>query len=123
MLNHESQPTSVEKQDAQTRDAFKAALQRRKGEPVLLPNTVHTHIRVGEFGCSVCAFSHNGERLALAAELAGRRFAIMVRVYRFILFELRYWIGDDDVSFYNSTASTWTLATPRTTWESSRSPQ
>ena len=24
----------------------------------------------------------------------------------------------DDVSFYNSTASTWTLATPRTTWES-----
>ena len=24
---------------------------------------------------------------------------------------------DDDVSFYNSTASTWTLATPRTTWE------
>ena len=25
---------------------------------------------------------------------------------------------DDDVSFYNSTASTWTLATPRTTWES-----
>ena len=23
----------------------------------------------------------------------------------------------DDVSFYNSTASTWTLATPRTTWE------
>ena len=23
-----------------------------------------------------------------------------------------------DVSFYNSTASTWTLATPRTTWES-----
>ena len=26
---------------------------------------------------------------------------------------------DDDVSFYNNTASTWTLATPRTTWESS----
>ena len=26
-------------------------------------------------------------------------------------------IHDDDVSFYNSTASTWTLATPRTTWE------
>ena len=26
--------------------------------------------------------------------------------------------GDDDVSFYNITASTWTLATPRTTWES-----
>ena len=25
---------------------------------------------------------------------------------------------DDDVSVYNSTASTWTLATPRTTWES-----
>ena len=25
---------------------------------------------------------------------------------------------DDDVYFYNSTASTWTLATPRTTWES-----
>ena len=25
---------------------------------------------------------------------------------------------DDDVSFYNSTASTWTLATPRTTWKS-----
>ena len=25
---------------------------------------------------------------------------------------------EDDVSFYNSTASTWTLATPRTTWES-----
>ena len=25
---------------------------------------------------------------------------------------------DDDVSFYNSTASTWTLATPRTTRES-----
>ena len=25
--------------------------------------------------------------------------------------------SDDDVSFYNSTASTWTLATPRTTWE------
>ena len=25
---------------------------------------------------------------------------------------------DDDVSFYNSTASTGTLATPRTTWES-----
>ena len=24
---------------------------------------------------------------------------------------------DYDVSFYNSTASTWTLATPRTTWE------
>ena len=24
---------------------------------------------------------------------------------------------DDDVSFYNSTASTWTLATPRTNWE------
>ena len=24
---------------------------------------------------------------------------------------------DDDVSFYNSTASTWTLATPRTTWD------
>ena len=23
-----------------------------------------------------------------------------------------------DVTFYNSTASTWTLATPRTTWES-----
>ena len=23
-----------------------------------------------------------------------------------------------DVSFYNSTASSWTLATPRTTWES-----
>ena len=26
----------------------------------------------------------------------------------------------DDVSFYNSTASSWTLATPRTTWESCR---
>ena len=26
-------------------------------------------------------------------------------------------LTDDDVSFYNSTASTWTLATPRTTWE------
>ena len=25
---------------------------------------------------------------------------------------------DDNVSFYNSTASTWTLATPRPTWES-----
>ena len=25
---------------------------------------------------------------------------------------------DDDVSFYNSNASTWTLATPRSTWES-----
>ena len=25
---------------------------------------------------------------------------------------------DDDVSFYTSTASTWTLATQRTTWES-----
>ena len=25
---------------------------------------------------------------------------------------------DDDVSFYNSTTSSWTLATPRTTWES-----
>ena len=25
---------------------------------------------------------------------------------------------DDDVSFDNGTASTWTLATPRTTWES-----
>ena len=24
---------------------------------------------------------------------------------------------DDDVSFYNSTAFSWTLATPRTTWE------
>ena len=30
--------------------------------------------------------------------------------------------NDDDVSFYNSTASTWTLATPRTTWESNRNP-
>ena len=27
-------------------------------------------------------------------------------------------VHDDDVSFCNSTASTWTLATPRTTWES-----
>ena len=27
-------------------------------------------------------------------------------------------ISDDDVYFYNSTASTWTLATPRTTSES-----
>ena len=26
--------------------------------------------------------------------------------------------NDDDVSFYNSTASIWTLATPRTTWQS-----
>ena len=25
-------------------------------------------------------------------------------------------VHDDDVSFYNSTASTWTLATPRTIW-------
>ena len=30
------------------------------------------------------------------------------------LLQLRH----DDVSFYNSTASSWTLATPRTTWES-----
>ena len=38
-----------------------------------------------------------------------------------ITFQLNYHLGDDDdddVSFYNSTASTWTLATPRTTWES-----
>ena len=28
---------------------------------------------------------------------------------------------DDDVSFYNSTASTWTLVTERTTWESNYS--
>ena len=32
---------------------------------------------------------------------------------------IQYWISAvyDDVSFYNSTASSWTLATPRTTWE------
>ena len=29
-----------------------------------------------------------------------------------------WWWWWCDVSFYNSTASTWTLATPRTTWES-----
>ena len=33
-------------------------------------------------------------------------------------FRSRVHLFDDDVSFYNSIASTWTLATPRTTWES-----
>ena len=31
-------------------------------------------------------------------------------------------IAYDDVSFFNSTASTWTLATPRATWESYQNP-
>ena len=30
--------------------------------------------------------------------------------------------ANDDVSFYNSTTSTWTLANPRTTWESQSNP-
>ena len=37
----------------------------------------------GDFDSSVCALSHSGEWLALAAELAGRQFAIMVRLPTF----------------------------------------
>ena len=41
----------------------------------------------------------------------------VIRLFVYCCTVVRVHYDDDDVSFYNSTASSWTLATPRTTWE------
>ena len=43
---------------------------------------------------------------------SGKLAAIMMKPFPERIFKLTF-----DVSFYDGTASTWTLATPRTTWE------
>ena len=59
-------------------------------------NSLHVLMQASRQGCNVLWYQRWE---ACQAETPGRSY------------------DDDDVSFYNSIASTWTLATPRTTWE------
>jgi len=70
---------SMEEKDSQTRACFTAALERRLLEPCELPNALHARQAPGAQGCSVCAFSHDGLKLAVAVERSHRHYVIQVR--------------------------------------------